>query len=155
MGDTDSTEIDELGPVDYLVVEFPPGAQNFDGEMAAELARLSDAGTIRVMDLLILQKAADGSVNALEIDETDTVDEIRALETHRCRPNWPPKKGTDMPLRPARVARRGVIGAPVARTAAVVGTAAVVAHGVGRRHDRRDDRRDDRGDRRDDRRDRR
>jgi hypothetical protein len=60
-----------------------------------------------------------------------------------------------MPLRPARAARRGVIGAPVARTAAVVGTAAVVAHGVDRRHDRRDDRRDDRGDRRDDRRDRR
>jgi hypothetical protein len=48
-----------------------------------------------------------------------------------------------------------VIGAPVARTAATVGTAAVVAHGVNRRHDRRDDRRDDRDDRRDDRRDRR
>lgn len=54
-----------------------------------------------------------------------------------------------MPLRPARAARRGVIGAPVARTAAVVGTAAVVSHGVNRRSDRRDDRRDDRGDRRD------
>lgn len=47
-----------------------------------------------------------------------------------------------MPLRPARAARRGVVGAPVARTAAVVGTAAVVAHGVGRRQDRREDRRD-------------
>ena len=53
-----------------------------------------------------------------------------------------------MPLRPVRAARRGVIGAPVARTAAVVGTAAVVAHGVNRRHDRREDRRDDRRDRR-------
>ena len=41
-----------------------------------------------------------------------------------------------MPLGPGR-ARRGVVGRPVARTAAVVGTAAVVAHGVGRRHDRR------------------
>ena len=52
--------------------------------------------------------------------------------------------------------RGGVIGPrPVARTAAVVGTAAVVAQGVRRRSDRRDDRRDDRGDRRDDRRDRR
>jgi hypothetical protein len=48
-----------------------------------------------------------------------------------------------------------VIGGPVARTAAVVGTAAVVKHGHERRGDRRDDRRDDRGDRRDDRRDRR
>ena len=56
-----------------------------------------------------------------------------------------------MPLGPGR-AGRGVIGRPVARTAAVVGTAAVVAHGVDRRHDRRDDRRDDRGDRRGDRR---
>jgi hypothetical protein len=82
MGGTDNTGIDELGPVDYLVVEFPPGAQKFDGEMAAELVRLSDAGTIRVLDLLILQKAADGSVDAYEIDETDAGDEIRALETH-------------------------------------------------------------------------
>ena len=57
-----------------------------------------------------------------------------------------------MPLRPGRAARRPVIGAPVARTAATVGTAAVVAHGVNRRSDRRDDRRDDRQDRREDRR---
>jgi hypothetical protein len=82
MGGTEGTGVDELGPVDYLVVEFPPGAQNFTGEMAAELVRLSDAGTIRVLDLLILQKAADGSVDAYEIDETEAVDEIRALETH-------------------------------------------------------------------------
>jgi hypothetical protein len=82
MGGADNTGIDELGPVDYLVVEFPPGAQNFDGEMAAELVRLSDAGTIRVLDLMILQKAADGSIDAYEIDETDAADEIRALETH-------------------------------------------------------------------------
>jgi hypothetical protein len=47
-----------------------------------------------------------------------------------------------MPMAARRVARRGVIGAPVARTAAVVGTAAVVSHGVNRRQDRRDDRRD-------------
>lgn len=42
-----------------------------------------------------------------------------------------------MPLRPARVARRGVVGRPVARTAAVAGTAAVAAHGVRRRQARR------------------
>ena len=61
-----------------------------------------------------------------------------------------------MPLAARRMARTPMIGPrPVARTAAVVGTAAVVAHGVDRRHDRREDRRDDREDRRDDRRDRR
>jgi hypothetical protein len=68
-----------------MVVEFPPGAQNFNGEMAAELVRLSDAGTIRVLDLLILQRAADGSIDAYEIDETDAdetdaAEELRALE---------------------------------------------------------------------------
>ena len=51
-------------------------------------------------------------------------------------------------LRPARAARRGVIGAPVARTAATVGTVAVVAHGVNRRTRPQEDRRDDRGPRR-------
>jgi len=80
MGGAEDSGIDELGPVDYLVVEFPPGAQNFTGEMAAELVRLSDAGTIRVLDLMILQKAADGSVDAYEIDATDDAGEIRALE---------------------------------------------------------------------------
>src|SRR4029077_20822634 len=82
MGGTESTGVDELGPVDYLVVEFPPGAQNFTGEMEAELVRLSDSGTIGVLVLLIRQKAADGSVDAYEIDETEAADEIRALETH-------------------------------------------------------------------------
>ena len=80
MGGAENSGIDELGPVDYLVVEFPPGAQNFTGEMAAELVRLSDAGTIRVLDLMILQKAADGSVDAYEIDDTEDAGEIRALE---------------------------------------------------------------------------
>jgi len=47
-----------------------------------------------------------------------------------------------MPLRPARAARRGVFGGPVARSGAVVGTGAVVSRGVNRRQDRREDRRD-------------
>ena len=48
--------LDELGPVDYLVVEFPAGASNFTGEMAKELLALVDSGTIRVIDILILAK---------------------------------------------------------------------------------------------------
>jgi Family of unknown function (DUF6325) len=82
MSSTDEAMIDELGPVDYLVVEFPAGTQNFTGEMATELARLAEAGTIRILDLLVLQKGADGSVDAFEIDETDATDEVRALEGH-------------------------------------------------------------------------
>src|SRR6476620_608349 len=35
-----NTSLDELGPVDYLVVEFPANASNFTGEMAKELIAL-------------------------------------------------------------------------------------------------------------------
>jgi hypothetical protein len=75
------SEIDELGPVDYLVVEFPAGHQNFTGEMAEELANLVESGTIRLLDLLIVRKDEDGSYEAFEIDDLDEVDELRALET--------------------------------------------------------------------------
>ena len=66
-----ASEIDELGPVDYLVVEFPAGRSNFSGEMAAALASLVESGTIRVLDLLVVNKADDGSVEAFEIDDLD------------------------------------------------------------------------------------
>ena len=46
-------DVDEMGPVDYLVVEFPAGKSNFTGELAAELASLVNAGTVRLLDLLI------------------------------------------------------------------------------------------------------
>jgi hypothetical protein len=75
-----SQEIDELGPVDYLVVEFPAASSNFTGEMAAELAALHEAGTIRLLDLLVLRKNDDGSVEAFEIDDLDQVGELVALE---------------------------------------------------------------------------
>jgi hypothetical protein len=82
MPESTPTTLDEMGPVDYLVVEFPAGAQNFTGEMAAELARLSESGAIRVLDLLILQKNEDGSVDGVEIDEASESpgDELRMLE---------------------------------------------------------------------------
>ena len=73
-------DIDDMGPVDYLVVEFPAGKSNFTGEMAAELASLVNAGTVRLLDLLIMHKADDGTVEAFEIDDLDEVDELRALE---------------------------------------------------------------------------
>ena len=73
--------IDELGPVDYLVVEFAAGASHFTGEMATELAALVEAGTVRVLDLMVLQKDADGSVEVMEIDDLDAVGELEQLET--------------------------------------------------------------------------
>ena len=73
--------VDELGPVDYVVVEFPAGQENFSGEMARELVSLVDSGTIRLLDLLIVSKDEDGSVEAFEVDDLDQVDELRVLES--------------------------------------------------------------------------
>jgi hypothetical protein len=78
---TDTTALDELGPVDYLVVEFPAGASNFTGEMAKELLALVDAGTIRVIDVLILTKNEDGSVDANELSDIPQLGELEAIET--------------------------------------------------------------------------
>jgi Family of unknown function (DUF6325) len=74
------TSLGELGPVDYLVVEFPAGASNFTGEMAAELVALVDAGTIRVIDVLILTKNEDGSVEANELSDVEELGELEAIE---------------------------------------------------------------------------
>ena len=73
--------IDELGPVDYLIVEFPPGGQHFTGEGAAELVRLHDAGIIRLMDVLILQKGEDGTVMAQELGDLEDMGEFARIET--------------------------------------------------------------------------
>ena len=75
------TEMDEFGPVDYLVVEFPKGRSTFDGSMAKELTALVDQGLIRVLDLLVIHKDDDGSIEGFEIDDLDEVDELRRLET--------------------------------------------------------------------------
>src|SRR4051812_17576408 len=75
-----NTPFDELGPVDYVVVEFPAGEKNFTGEMAAELVKLVDAGTIRVVDVLILDKNEDGSVEATELSDIDQLGELQSVE---------------------------------------------------------------------------
>jgi len=75
-----SASLDELGPVDYVVVEFPAGASNFTGEMAAELRALVDSKTIRVIDVLILTKDADGSVEATELSDVDELGELQTIE---------------------------------------------------------------------------
>ena len=55
-------------------------ASNFTGEMAAELRALVDAGTIRVIDVLILTKGADGSIEALELSDVDELGDLQAIE---------------------------------------------------------------------------
>jgi len=71
---------DELGPVDYLVVEFP--GSEFKGEIMAELVDLVQRGIVRVLDLVVIKKDLDGSYEAFEFDDADAgpLGEIRELE---------------------------------------------------------------------------
>jgi hypothetical protein len=75
-----NTALDELGPVDYVIVEFPAETANFTGEMADELLKLADAGTIRVVDVLILVKDEDGSVEAMELSDLPNLGPMQQLE---------------------------------------------------------------------------
>jgi hypothetical protein len=78
----EGSDLDVLGPVDYLVVEFPAAKANFSGEMATQLGSLVDRELIRVLDLLLLRKDLDRSVEFAELNELAAVDvgELLALE---------------------------------------------------------------------------
>lgn len=65
--------VEEMGPVDYLVIEFP--GNRMTGEAFPLLVELVDRRIIRIIDLAFVRKETDGSVVALELqdlgDETD------------------------------------------------------------------------------------
>jgi hypothetical protein len=67
--------------VNFVGPKAPDGKANFTGEMAAEFVSLVNAGTIRLLDILILTKDADGAIDAFEIEHFEGLDELRALET--------------------------------------------------------------------------
>ncbi|HUO71633.1 MAG TPA: DUF6325 family protein [Solirubrobacteraceae bacterium] len=75
-------DVDQLGPVDYLVVGFPADKADFSGAMAAELKKLMESGTVRVLDLVLITKAEDGTLEAAELREKDEseIGELRSLE---------------------------------------------------------------------------
>ena len=61
----------DIGPVDYLVVEWPPGKQP-TGEGLNVLVDLTERGLIRVLDLAFVQKEQDGSINGLLLADLDS-----------------------------------------------------------------------------------
>ena len=75
-------DLDQLGPVDYMVVGFPAGKADFSGAMADELKKLMDSGTVRLLDLMMVTKAEGGTVEVAELRDHDEseVGELRSLE---------------------------------------------------------------------------
>ncbi|MEV0962440.1 MULTISPECIES: DUF6325 family protein [unclassified Streptomyces] len=64
-----SDDFEEMGPVDYLVVEFP--GNRMTGEGFPLLVDLVDRRIIRILDLLFVRKDTDGTVTALELADMD------------------------------------------------------------------------------------
>jgi uncharacterized membrane protein len=60
-----STEAPEMGPIDYLLVEWPGRQPN--GEVAPHLVDLVDRGLIRILDLTFIAKDEEGNVAVLEL----------------------------------------------------------------------------------------
>ena len=60
---------DAMGPISYLIVEFP--GNKMTGGGFAELLTLVDSGLIRVLDLRFVSRADDGSVAAIELADLD------------------------------------------------------------------------------------
>ncbi len=72
-------ELDHMGPVDYLVVEWPD--QQPTGEAAPLLVDLVDRGLIRILDLAFIVKGEDGSVAGVEISDLgENVEELKVFE---------------------------------------------------------------------------
>ena len=64
-----SNDLQEIGPIDYLVVEFP--GSNMTGEGLPLLVDLVDRGIIRILDLVFVKKELDGSVRGMAIADLD------------------------------------------------------------------------------------
>ena len=62
-----TVSIDELGPVDWIVVEFP--GTKLTGEIAPIIKDYVDRGLIKVLDLVFLKKDEDGSLEAFEASD--------------------------------------------------------------------------------------
>jgi hypothetical protein len=80
---SDGDEIQEMGPIDWLLIEFD---RPLTGRAAAPLLDLVERGLIRILDIMFIRKLSDGSVQAIEIsdfpgDEAVHIDVFDGLAT--------------------------------------------------------------------------
>ena len=64
-------EFEELGPIDYVVLEWPTSHPNAGGEVAPLLIDLVDRGIIRIFDIAFIAKDEDGTVTAIDIAQLE------------------------------------------------------------------------------------
>jgi Family of unknown function (DUF6325) len=66
---TDKDESEALGPISYLIVEFP--GNQMTGEGFPVLLDLVDRGVIRILDFVFVRRDPDGSIEAVELQDLD------------------------------------------------------------------------------------
>ena len=67
-----------IGPVEYMIFGFP--GNRFNGEIAPELAKLVEGGTVRILDLVFITKDEDGNVAAVELEDHHDVALFASLD---------------------------------------------------------------------------
>ena len=70
-------DIDEMGPIDYVVIEWPDRQPS--GEGVPILLDLVERGIVRIIDLAFITKAEDGTVAALELADVGAIDGLEDL----------------------------------------------------------------------------
>ena len=58
-----------LGPLEYTVIGFD--GNNFSGQIADEISRVVESGTISLVDVVFIMKDGDGDVAIVELDNTE------------------------------------------------------------------------------------
>lgn len=67
--DLAADDLDHMGPIDYVLIEYPDGQPK--GEAAPLLVDLVEKGIIRILDLMLISKGEDGTVSGMEIADID------------------------------------------------------------------------------------
>ena len=67
-----------IGPVEYIIIEFP--GNHFHSEIVPALAKLIDSGTVRIIDLVFIMKDADGKVTTFEFDQLEELAPFGTLQ---------------------------------------------------------------------------
>lgn len=73
-------DLDEMGPIDFVVVELPPDRRP-DGSAFRHLATLVDSGLVRILDLRLLRRDRGGELVGIDLDEAGFhhADDLRRL----------------------------------------------------------------------------
>jgi hypothetical protein len=76
----DQEQLEEMGPIDYIVLEWPAGSGP-TGDAVPAILDLVDRGLIRVLDVAFMAKGEDGSIAAVDLGEIDEFAEFEGASS--------------------------------------------------------------------------